>query len=241
VLRLQNLYTVRQLADATFTGVLHAYPDWLQQEVRALFERLGPELSSHIEAQRGRWGRLAQIDWTPTVFGRLLAPDEMRALSDLDLRFLQCPWPARRVAWSLGAVDALDAAALHTEQVLKVKTSGPRRLDALRAGIERAIKGDVEPDDSGLVPRYLSARYTVAGRSLTLPEVGRLSQQAAGDLALPSRAVRAIADLEVETCLDLAAVLDRDVVFRPGFGRITFKALRNVFAEQLAVWGREPD
>jgi hypothetical protein len=157
----------------------------------------------------------------------------MRSIWDVDLRLLRCPWSVRHVAWSLGAVDALDAAALHCDRVVEAKTSGPRRLDALRAAIARALSGDVEPDDWAQVPEYLSASHTVAGRSLSLEEVGRLSHQGAGELVLPARAIRAVTTLEIDTCLDLAALLDREVIFRTGFGKATFQALRRIVAEHL--------
>ena len=58
-------------------------------------------------------------------------------------------------------------------------------------------------------------------------------RQHRADLAVPARAVRAMAALELETCLDLAAVLDREVLFRAGFGKATLQTFRRVIAERL--------
>lgn len=233
ILHLQDLYTVEQLADAAFRGILHAYPDRVQEEVSVLFCRLGPALNELSETEHERRERIARLDWTSTVIGRAINPQEVARLSGVDLRLLRCPWPVIHIAWTLGAVDALDAATLDRELVVHVKTSGPGRLEMLRIAVTRAAQGDVEPDNSMRVPDYLSARHSVAGRSLSISELARLGHEAVADLSLPWRAARAKTALHVETCLDLAAVLDRQVVFRAGFGKATFQALRRALAERL--------
>jgi hypothetical protein len=233
ILRLQNLYSIGQLADAAVSGMLHAYPDWFRTDVEMLLRRLSPVMQAVIEAERLRRARIARVDWAPTVIGRPLTADEVARLWEMDIRQLRCHWAVRHIAWYLGATDALDAAALDRDRVIGVKTSGPRRFDMLRTAIAGALRGDVEPDDAGAVPRSLSAANSVAGRSLSLDEVGRLAQQSIAELQLPPRAACLVAELQLETALDLAAVLDRTVTFRPGFGRGTLATLRRSIAARL--------
>jgi hypothetical protein len=202
ILRLQDLDSIGQLADATVHGVLHGYPAWLRQEVETLLRWLEPVMRAVLEAERQRRERLARLDWAPTVIGRPLAAHDVARLWDMDIRRLRCPWAVKHIAWYLDARDALDAAALDREQVLSVKTSGPPRLEMLHTAITRALRGDLEPDVLGSLGDYLSASHTVAGRSLSLSEVGRLAQQPATGLKLPARAtLRSLRQCLAE-CLD---------------------------------------
>lgn len=242
ILRLQGLYTVGQLADAAYSGALQPYPEWLQAETRRLLQALRPALEQETEerrlASRGREERIARLDWADTVIARPLPPEESSCLAGVDIRLLDCIWPVKHFAWYLEARDALDTAILDRNRLLAVETCGPARVETLRTALERALRGDRWPDESKEPPAYLSAAHAASGRALSPPEVASLAADPVTVLPLSARAIRAVVENEVETCLDLAALLDRDVWFLPGCGRRTFDECRRLVAGRLAAASR---
>ena len=240
ILHLQGLYTVRQLADAADSGALQPYPAWLQAEARRLLDALRPALEQETEARRlagrEREERIARLDWAATVIARPLSREESACLAGVDLKRLDCIWPVKHIAWYVvEARDGLDAAILERRRLLAVEGCGPARVGVLRTALERALRGETWPDESKAPPDYLSAVHTVAGRALLPPEVALLAADPVTVLPLSARAIRAAVANEVETCLDLAAVLDRNVWFLPGCGRRTFLECQRLLAARLAA------
>ncbi len=240
ILRLQGLYTVSQLVDAGYTGTLLHYPGWLQDEAQRMFQALRPALEREGAEQRIAWNerraRMMRLDWSATVVARSLSQQEAACLAALDVRVLNCQWSVKHLAWHLDARDALDAAILNRTRLLAVKHCGPARVEMLRAAIERALRGDRWPDDSTAPPAYMSPAHTVAGRSLLPLEIVVLAEQPVSVLPLSTRAARVVSTekLELETCLDLAAMLDWHLWSIPGCGRGTVRECHRLIADRLA-------
>ena len=239
ILRLQGLYTVGQLADAALSGALRMYPAWLRDEALRALQMVRPAIERENREQQirahDRRERMSGLDWAKTAISRPLSEDESASLTRITVRRLDCAWGIKHIAWYLNAVDALDAAILDRGLLLTVETCGPARIEGLRITIERALRGEVQPDESTAPPPYKAPNRSLARRPLVPAELTALAREPLSDLPLPGRAVHELLERRIETCLDLAVMLDYEVRSLPGIGRRTLRLCQDVIAGRLSA------